>query len=100
MTWSAVVREAAQADIGAALAWYESEAPEQVIRFSRDFDLTINRILAHPLVPAPFVHEFRRVALRVFPYQIWYVADADRQIAEVVAVVHHRQHRPRFEARR
>lgn len=99
MTWSVVVREAAQTDIAAAVAWYESEAPDEVARFSREFDSTIERIAAHPLVPTPFVQEFRRMVLRAFPYQVWYAVDADREVIEVVAVVHHRQEPKRFEER-
>lgn len=99
MTWDVAVREAAEQDAKRALGWYESEAPEQVVRFSREFDTTIARIAAHADVPAPFLHEIRRVALRNFPYQLWYVIDPTLRMVQVIAVVHDRQNPASFGAR-
>ena len=96
MTWTVAIRSAAVPDILASLSWYEAEAPEQVERFALEFSAAIDRIAAHADVIAPFAGATRRMRLRIFPYQVWYLADEPRQTATVIAVVHDRQNRARF----
>lgn len=96
MTWTVVVRSAAEPDIQAALSWYEAEAPGQVERFVTEFSAAIDRIAAYADVIAPFAGATRRMRLRIFPYQVWYSTDPRHQTATVIAVVHDRQDLTRF----
>lgn len=100
MTWTVTIREVAEPDIRSALAWYESEAPEQAERFTQEFLATLDRISAHPQVVASFARETRRMQLRIFPFQVWYLTDPELRLATVIAVVHDRQDRERFVERR
>jgi plasmid stabilization system protein ParE len=99
MTWAAHFRAASEADMQAARDWYESEAPVQVDRLRADLDAAVARACAHPTLIAPFHGELRRVFLKVFPYQLWYLAHPDLELIEVVAFVHDRQDPTRFTTR-
>lgn len=98
--WAVHFRVAAQQDMESARLWYLEEAPEQVERLRADLYSAVDRARAHPTMPAPFHGDLRRVALKVFPYQLWYLAHPATELIEVVAFVHHRQNRRKFEERR
>lgn len=90
-----LVRPAAERDIAQAIDWYEHEAPHQVTRFARAVDAAMRRVQSHPLVPAPFHRDLRRLHVRVFPYHLWYLADPEQRTIHVVALLHdHRDDQP------
>jgi plasmid stabilization system protein ParE len=72
-----------------AIAWYQVEAPEQVARFVERFAEARNLIREYPFLGRTGPRDLRRMALRVFPYELWYVVDG--QILTIVAVTHFRQ---------
>lgn len=91
MTYTVHVRAAAERDIERACDWYAVEAPEFVERFVEELDHAIGRAVVHPLVPKVLVAGARRMHLRVYPYEIWYLVHDSLEIIEVVALVHDRQ---------
>lgn len=99
MTWAVTVREVAAHDIASAIAWYETEAPEQVERLDRELHAAIRRLAGRPTLAAPFAKQTRREHLRVFPYQVWYLVHGEIDMVEVIALVHDRQSRRQFEER-
>lgn len=95
MIWQVEVRPDAERDLDQALDWYVQEAPHQVPRFALAVDAAIRRISSHPLVPAPFHRDLRRIRLRAFPYHVWYWSDSERRTIHVVALLHdHRDEQP------
>ncbi|MFT4289470.1 type II toxin-antitoxin system RelE/ParE family toxin [Nocardioides sp.] len=91
MTWSVEVSVDALSDVDEAVAWYATEAPEQVERLLADFDVGGRKVGFHPLTRAEFLPGRRRVHLQTFPYELWYIVDEDEKRATVIAVVHDRQ---------
>lgn len=91
MTYTVHVRAAAERDIERACDWYAVEAPEFVERFVDELDHAIARTVAHPLVPKVLVAGARRMHLRVYPYELWYLVHEALEIIEVVALLHDRQ---------
>lgn len=71
--------------------WYAIEAPEQVDRFADELTAAIERIRTRPLLFAALRQEVRRAHLNVFPHEVWYLVHEERQLVEVVALVHDRQ---------
>jgi plasmid stabilization system protein ParE len=79
----------AVAHVDRITAWYAAEAPEQVARFIECLAKAKVRMAAYPYLGRPVTSDLRRLPMKVFPYQLWYVVE-DRT-ATVVAVTHFRQ---------
>ncbi len=81
--------ESAQEHIDQAVSWLQAEAPEQVDRFLRYLADTTARIAAFPRLGHPTEDAMRRMPMRVFQYQLWYILEEHGAV--VVAVTHPRQ---------
>jgi hypothetical protein len=74
-----------------AVEWYLHHAPEQVDRLLDEFESGLQGVARVNVVLASPDGRCRRLPLRRFPYQLWYVVDEDAEIATVIALVHDRQ---------
>ena len=78
--------EAARADIGDALAWYETHAPEVAQQFQDALRVVVGRIEQNPRQFPASPHNTRRALLRRFPYLV--IFRETRSACIVVAVFH------------
>lgn len=91
MTFRLVVEPSAQQDVDDALAYLAARAPEQVVRFVDDLEVTIAGITENPMLMPEVRPTVRVRGLTVFPYGVWYRVFPDLELAEVFAVLHHRR---------
>ena len=86
MSFSLLIRPEARSEIESAFDWYESRREGLGFEFERCLEDAFARILRDPESYAVAFDDLRRVAVRRFPYGIFYRV-ADRQVA-VIAVFH------------
>ena len=86
---SVYIRPEATLDVELAAGWYESQRVNLGIEFVLEADAAIDRAAEAPQHYAPFHGLVRRVLLRRFPYNVYFIW-RERQI-EIIAVLH--QHR-------
>jgi toxin ParE1/3/4 len=86
---SVFIRPEAAQDVAQAVAWYEARRVNLGIEFVLEVDAAIDRAAESPQKYAPLHHQVRRVLLRRFPYNFYFVW-RESQI-DVFAVLH--QHR-------
>ncbi len=80
------VRPEAEADIGHAYAWYESQQPGLGLRFLAEMSRCITDIERQPLRFQRVRAEARRALLHHFPYAVFFVAAKDH--IAIVAALH------------
>ncbi len=83
------IRDEAKADLREAVAWYEAERAGLGGRFVREFAVYLEMIAENPLAYSPAEKGVRRVAMKQFPYVIYFQALPDR--IAVLAVLHGRR---------
>jgi plasmid stabilization system protein ParE len=84
----------AESDLREAAEYYRERAGVAIARaFFDDFEHSMNLLLEHPLLGAPWRHGKRRQVMRHFPYSIIYAIAA--QEIQVLAVAHQRR-RPSY----
>ena len=71
----------------AEVAYYKRVSPGQGARFSAAVEEATARALAFPLAGSPWHQGIRRVALKKFPFSIFYRPEADSVV--IFAVAHH-----------
>jgi len=71
------------------VAWYLENAPEQVERLLDSMDAARDMIASNPRLHPVVKPPLRRVALRAFPYHLWFVVEGAG--ITVVAMTHFRQ---------
>jgi plasmid stabilization system protein ParE len=80
------LRDAAEADIGDAHAWYRERGHELGDQFLAAVDQCLESIESNPLT-FPAVHrEIRRALLRKFPYCVFYIVEGPDVV--VLACLH------------
>jgi plasmid stabilization system protein ParE len=79
-------RDAAEADVGDALAWYRERGHELGDRFLQVLDSCLESIQRNPLAFAQVHGEIRRALLRQFPYCVFYIIAASEIV--VLACLH------------
>jgi len=91
MTYNVRLTAPAQRDYYQAQAYCDAKAPEQTGRFIDEFFRATRRLEDFPYSGPVRRKTARRLNLRIFPYQIWYRVDDDKELVQVIAVLHHRQ---------
>ena len=81
-----IVRPEAEAEIGDAYAWYESQQSGLGERFLEEMSRCISAIERQPLRFQKVHAESRRALLRRFPYAVFFVAAQDH--VAVIAAMH------------
>jgi plasmid stabilization system protein ParE len=84
--------EAARQHLDEAIGWYHGEAPHQVGRLIATVEATLRRVAAFPNLGRVGWRELRVVAVRPFPYNLWYVVEGAQIV--IVAVTHMRRDAP------
>ena len=98
MSWSLLIKPAAENDLAQALAWYERQRERLGDQFLQSYEETLERIIQNPLIFADIHQGIRRAQFRKFPYGIFYVISGE-QIA-IIAVVHAKRHPRQWRKRR
>jgi plasmid stabilization system protein ParE len=91
MTWRVVVDPLVPSDCRLIVAYYRAEAPEQVPRFRQELQAVKARLADNPFLAEAHATGLRRMATRVFPYNVFYDVDEDRHVVTIVGVVHFRR---------
>lgn len=77
---------AAEADLVAAIQWYEDQREGLGVRFAERVDEAVAVIAANPLTFPKVIGDARRIGLRKFPYNLWYRVEPDESI--VIGCIH------------
>ena len=97
MSLELIIRPEAEAEMIDAFDWYE----ERVSGLGSEFLLAVDaafRDMLHNPCQYPFVHKkIRRVLLRRFPYEVFFVTEANRVV--VIAVFHAKRNPRRWQER-
>jgi plasmid stabilization system protein ParE len=81
-----------------ATAWYLETAGVDIgLRFTEEFDRTLDRIAMAPFAWTEIKPGMRRALLHGFPYAVLYAIDAER--VEVLRVMHQRRHPSQWQRR-
>lgn len=91
MTFRLVVERSAQRDVDDAVAYLAARAPEQVVRFVDDLEMTFTGIAENPMLMPEVRPTVRVRGMTVFPYGVWYRVFPALELAEIFAVLHHRR---------
>ncbi len=76
----------AAVEMAEALYWYESQSSGLGAEFLRSDDACLDRLHRLPNSGAPVEAQMRRISLRRFPFQIFYVVDSDKIV--ILAILH------------
>lgn len=87
----------ADAELKAALAWYDDVRPELGERFARAIEATVMAIVQNPLQFQLVYRGLRRAGVRRFPYGIFFEIQESRIL--VVACFHGRRDPKRWQVR-
>ena len=87
MSFTVVIRGAAERDVTAAQDWYEKEAGLGA-DFYTEFSATIDTLANTPFIYSEVYRGVRRAILHRFPYLVWY--RVDEHTVTVVACTHAR----------
>jgi plasmid stabilization system protein ParE len=91
VTFRLVLERSAQLDVDDAVAYLAARAPEQVVHFVDDLEMTFAGIAENPMLMPEARPGVRVRGMTVFPYGVWYRVFPGLELAEVVAVLHHRR---------
>lgn len=97
MSLRLVIRPEAEEEMADAFDWYEKRVPGLGSEFLLCVDATFNSILRRPQ-QYPQVHRIvRRALTRRFPYEVFFVDDAERVV--ILAVFHAKRNPKNWEKR-
>lgn len=97
MSLRLIIRPEAEEEMADAFDWYEERVPGLGSEFLLCVDATLNSILRHPQ-QYPHVHRVvRRALTRRFPYEVFFVDDAERVV--VLSVFHAKRNPKRWQER-
>ena len=89
MPYSVRYKQAASAEVEAAISWYARPEIDQASSFIKDLERTETHLRAQPALYRQIDGEIRRAVLRRFPYSLFYVIEQDEVI--VLACMHQHQ---------
>lgn len=86
------IRKEAEQEINRAFTWYEQQRGGLGAHFAAELERALQRIQQHPGLYPPAYRGIRKIPLRTFPYNIYYLARDTRLI--VLRVLHQRRRQP------
>ena len=92
-----IVREEAEADIGAAFNWYEDQRAGLGAEFIARLEAALVAVEREPLAYPVVYRNSRRALLRRFPYGVFYIIQGET--IEVLACMHFKRNPQRWEMR-
>ena len=97
MSRELIIRPEAEADLAEAFEWYETHVPGLGSEFIRTVDSLFNSIIRNPQAYPVVYKTALRALTRKFPYEVFFMVDADRVV--IVAVFHARRSPQRWQER-
>jgi plasmid stabilization system protein ParE len=97
MSRKLIIRPEAEADLSEAFEWYETRVTGLRLEFIHTVDSLFNSIIRNPQAYPVVYKTARRALTRKFPYEVFFLVDADRVI--VVAIFHARRSPQRWQER-
>lgn len=91
MTYQLVLRGRAERHIIDIRNWYADQALDLDVEFGTTLDAAFALIAETPRIGQLSELGRRRLALRRFPYLIWYTVHDDANVVRVLAVTHQRR---------
>lgn len=91
MTYQLVLRGRAERHITDVRDWYADQSLGLDVEFGTALDAAFAMIAETPRIGQLSEHGRRRLALRRFPYLVWYTVHDDANIVRVLAVTHQRR---------
>jgi len=76
----------AEAELDAAIAYYDSQSARLGNQFLHEFRRTVDRILVFPNAWPKQIHEMRQCRVKRFPYGVVYLASDD--VITIIAIAH------------
>ena len=92
-----IIRPEAEADLAEAFEWYETRVTGLGLEFIRTVDSLFNSIIRNPQAYPVVYKTARRALTRKFPYEVFFMVDADRVV--ILAVFHARRSPQRWQER-
>lgn len=87
-----IIRKEAEQEIGRVFAWYEQQRMGLGAHFVAEVERGLQRIHQHPNLYPIAYRGIRKIPLRTFPYNIYYLTIDTRLI--VLRVLHQRRREP------
>jgi plasmid stabilization system protein ParE len=97
MSRKLIIRPEAEADLTEAFEWYETRVTGLGLEFIRTVDSLFNSIIRNPQAYPVVYKAARRALTRKFPYEVFFMVDADHVV--IVAVFHARRSPQRWQER-
>ncbi len=86
MSFTVVLRPAAEAEFDEAYDWYEQQRAGLGVDFAEKVQQSLDRLALMPQVHAPVFQDLRRAGVRKYPYSIYYRIEGTQVV--VLAVFH------------
>ena len=97
MTFSVLLRRAAELDILESRNWYEEQQAGLATSFSHEVDAVMDRLAETPLIYPVEYRDVRRAVLHRFPFLVWF--EIHDSVVRVLACTHARADPRRVKAR-
>ena len=97
MSHELIIRPEAEADLTEAFKWYETRVPGLGLEFIRTVDSLFNSIIRNPQAYPVVYKTIRRALTRKFPYEVFFMVDADSVV--ILAVFHAKRNPQRWQER-
>ncbi|MBI5573272.1 MAG: type II toxin-antitoxin system RelE/ParE family toxin [Elusimicrobia bacterium] len=98
MKYSVIIRPEAETELKDAFLWYEKQNRGLGFEFIRCVDAALTLINRSPLIYAEVHNNIRRVLVRKFPFEIFYITDENKIV--VLAVFHAKRNPAHWQERR
>lgn len=86
------IRKEAEQEIRQTFAWYEKQREGLGTHFITELERGLQRIQTNPVLYAPAYRDVRKIPLRTFPYNVYYIKLDTRLV--VLRVLHQRRRQP------
>ena len=86
-----ILRASAEREIDSVLDWYLENAPEHAQGFIENLGEAVTHVGDSPRLFRTVYGEVRRLALRRFPYFLWFIYFDETDVVQVIAVTHQRR---------
>ncbi len=91
MTREVLVHVTARRQVSEIQEWYADQSSGLDVAFARALEEAVEAIAGLPGLGRLSESGRRRIALKAFPYLLWYVAPADADVIILLAVTHQRR---------
>jgi len=97
MSRELIIRPEAESELAEAFEWYETRIPGLGSEFIRVVDSVLSSIIRNPQTYPVVYKTVRRALTRRFPYEVFFMVDADSVV--ILAVFHAKRNPRRWQER-